>query len=82
MALQEHEIEKKVILLKLLTKESNESVNEALLALADTKMATLQDIKKLFSELQNSGYITQDGALSMMGVVEAQKAKKEFTLWE
>jgi len=80
MSLQEHEIEKKVILLKLLTKESDESINEALISLADTKMASLEEIKKWYKELQNSNYITKDGSLTMLGVSEAQKAKREFTI--
>jgi predicted transcriptional regulator len=80
MSLLEHEIEKKVILLKLLVKEEDESIEEALASLSDTKMATLQEIKRLFKELQDSGYITEVGKLSMMGVVEAQKAKQEFSI--
>ena len=80
MALKEEEIEKKVILLKLLTKEDDESIDEALASLADTKMATLEEIKKLYKELQDSGYISESGSLTMLGVTEAQKAKQEFTL--
>jgi len=80
MALKEEEIEKKVVLLKLLTKEDDESIDEALASLADTKMATLEEIKKLYKELQDSGYISESGSLTMLGVTEAQKAKQEFTL--
>jgi len=80
MALKEDEIEKKVILLKLLVKEDDESLQEALASLADTKMATLEEIKKLYKELQNSGYIDSSGNLTMLGTIEAQKAKQEFTL--
>jgi len=80
MALKEDEIEKKVILLKLLVKDKDESIDDALLALADTKMATLEEIKRLYKELQESGYIDEEGNLTMLGVSEAQKAKQEFTL--
>ncbi len=80
MALKSEEIEKKVILFKLLLREGDESVQEALEALADTKMATLDELKKLYKELQDDGYITKDGTLTVTGNVEAQKAKKEFTL--
>ena len=55
-------------------------MQEALEALADTKMATLDELKKLYKELQDDGYITKDGTLTVTGNVEAQKAKKEFTL--
>jgi len=80
MALKENEIEKKVILLKLLVKDEDESPDEALASLADTKMATLEEIKKLYKELQDEGYIDENGNLTMLGTLEAQKAKQEFTL--
>jgi len=80
MALKEDEIEKKVILLKLLVKDEDESLQDALASLADTKMATLEEIKKLYKELQDEGYIDENGNLTMLGEVEAQKAKQEFTL--
>ncbi len=80
MPLKEDEIEKKVILLKLLLRERDESLEEALNALADTKMATLKQIKELFVQLQNSGYVTSDGNLTFIGEVEAKKAKQEFAL--
>jgi len=80
MALKEDEIEKKVILLKLLLRQSDESLEEALIALADTKMASLEHLKKLLNELQAEGYVTQEGNLTLIGEVEAKKAKQEFTL--
>ena len=82
MPIKDDDIEKKVILFKLLIKEPDESIDEALASLADTKMATLEEIKKLYKELQDSGYISESGSLTMLGVTEAQKAKQEFTLWE
>jgi len=80
MALSDNDIEKKVILLKLLVKEDDESIDEALASLADTKMATLEEIKQLYKELQDGGYIDSNGNLTMLGVTEAKKAKQEFTL--
>jgi hypothetical protein len=80
MGLKDSEIEKKVILLKLLVKEKDKSIEDALISLADTKMATLDEIKKLYSELQESGYVSEDGELTFIGAVEAKKAKEEFTL--
>ncbi len=80
MPLREDEIEKKVILLKLLLRESDESLEDALNALADTKMATLEQIKEHLKQLQNDGYVTSDGNLTLIGEVEAKKAKQEFTL--
>jgi len=80
MALKEDDIEKKVILLKLLLRQSDESLEEALIALADTKMATLEHLKELLKQLQDDGYVTSDGNLTLVGEVEAKKAKQEFTL--
>ncbi len=80
MPLKEDEIEKKVILLKLLLREKDESLEEALAALADTKMATMQQLQALLKELQNEGYVTNDGNLTLIGEAEAKKAKEEFTL--
>ncbi len=80
MSIKDDDIEKKVILFKLLIKEADESIDEALASLADTKMATLDEIKKLYKQLQDKGYIDSSGNLTMMGVVEAKKAQKEFTL--
>ncbi len=80
MAIKEDDIEKKVILLKLLLKESDESIDELLYALADTKMATIERLKELFAQLQKDGYISKDAQLTMIGTIEAKKAKQEFTL--
>ena len=80
MGLKEDDIEKKVILLKLLLRESDESLEEALNALAETKMATLEHLKELISQLQKEGYVTSDGNLTLIGEAEAKKAKQEFTL--
>ena len=78
--LREDDIEKKVILLKLLLREEDESVEDALKALADTKMATLEELKKLLEELKKDGLVSKDGNLTVVGEAEAKKAKQEFTL--
>jgi len=79
MGLKEEEIEKKVILLKMLLREPNESVEEALGSLVDTKMFDMNRAKELYGELERDGYI-KDGSLTMLGEIEARKAKEEFTL--
>jgi len=77
--LREDEIEKKVMLLKFLLKEEDESVEDILKALVNTKMFSMDEAKKHLSELESRGFISGD-SLTMLGVTEAQKAKKEFTL--
>ncbi len=80
MPLREDDIEKKVILLKLLLRESDETLKETLNALVETKMATLEHLKELLQQLQEEGYVTSEGNLTLLGEVEAKKAKQEFTL--
>ncbi len=79
MSLNEADIEKKVMLLKLLVKESDESIDEVLKALVNTGMFELDRAKEIYKELESDGYINS-GALTMIGDIEAKKAKEEFTL--
>jgi len=79
MGLGENEIEKKVMLLKMLLKEPEETMQDILEALVNTKMFTMQEAKKHLEELRDRGFVSGD-ALTMLGVNEAQKAKEEFTL--
>ena len=79
MKLKDYEIEKKVILLRRFL-EKDESISEALKVLANTQMATLKELKKLFKELQEDGFLDSEGNLTFLGSLEAQKAKEEFTL--
>lgn len=79
MSLKEDEIEKKVFLLKLLLKEQDESMEDVINALVNTGMFEKEDALKHLKELESRGYIAND-ALTMIGQVEAQKAKEEFTL--
>jgi len=79
MGLGENEIEKKVMLLKMLLKEPEETMQDILEALVNTKMFTMQEAKKHLEELRDRGFVSGD-ALTMLGVNEAKKAKEEFTL--
>jgi len=79
MPLKEEEIEKKVFLLKLLVKESDESMEDVVNALVETGMFKKQEALNHLEELEKSGYISND-SLTIIGQVEAQKAKEEFTL--
>ena len=79
--LKEDEIEKKVILLKFLLKEDDESAEDILKTLANTKMFSIKKANRHLQELKIGGFINGN-SLTMLGVTEAKKAKKEFTLWE
>jgi len=73
------QIEKKVFLLKMLKRESDESIKDVIIILADTGVFTLKEGKKIRKELEREGYI-KDGNLTMLGVAEAKKAQEEFKL--
>ena len=73
------QIEKKVFLLKMLKRESDESIKDVIIILADTGVFTLKEGKKIRKELEREGYI-KDGNLTILGVAEAKKADEEFRL--
>ncbi len=77
--LQSDELEKKVFLLKLLLKESDESMEDVVNALLNTGMFDKDRALQHLRELEERGFI-KDGVLTMVGAAEAQKAKQEFTL--
>jgi hypothetical protein len=77
--LKEYEIEKKVILLRRLV-EPSESAKDALIALSQTKMATIDKLETLLNELKKDGFLDSEGNLTFTGTIEAKKAKEEFTL--
>ena len=72
-------IEERVFLLGIYTKPEGETLRELLISLANTGMFTLKDGKKILKKLQREEFIV-DGELSFKGVVEAKRAKEEFTL--
>lgn len=79
MALNADELEKKVFLLKLLLKESDESIDDVINALVNTGMFKKNEALKHLKELEQRGFV-KDNALTMLGDIEAKKAKQEFTL--
>jgi len=79
MNLKDSEIEKKVILLKLLV-DKEKDIEAALASLADTKMASLNELQRLYKELQEDGFITKNGELTIVGLAEAKRAKEEFSI--
>lgn len=76
---EELDIENRVILLAILKKEDDESLQEVILKLCDTGMFDLKNGKKRLKELKKNGYIS-DGALTMIGLQRAQDAQREFTI--
>jgi len=73
------QIEKRVFLLGILTREPGESLKDVTLSLAHTGMFTPKEGKRLRRELESEGYI-HEGELTLKGMIEAKKAEEEFKL--
>jgi len=73
------DINKKVFLLKMLKRESDETINDVIIVLSDTGVFTPKEGKKIKKELERDGFI-KDGRLTMIGIEEAKRAEMEFKL--
>ncbi len=73
------DINKRVFLLKMLTREPDERLRDVVLSLANTGMFTPKEGKRILKELERDGYIVE-GELSVKGMIEAKKAEEEFKL--
>ncbi len=77
--MKEEDIVKRVFLLGILKKESDETLEEVTKSLVNTGMFDLAEGKRVLEELKADGYIANE-ALSMTGVSIAMEAQAEFTL--
>ena len=75
----EDNIEKRVLLLGLYTREEDENVQDVLLKLEETGMFTLKEAKRLLKELKEEGYMTGTG-LTLKGLERAKSVQDEFKL--
>ncbi len=73
------QIEQKVLLLGIFTKEQDESISEVLLKLEETGMFTLKEAKRMLKGLRDFGYL-QDSKLTLSGLEKAKEIEKEFKL--
>jgi hypothetical protein len=76
---KEMDIESKVILLAILKKEDDESLNDIIFKLVESRVFDLKQGKKLLKKLKSENYIS-NGGLTMLGLTHANAALKEFTL--
>jgi hypothetical protein len=76
--MNELDIIKRVFLLGVSKREEGESMQETLVSLVNTGMFDMKEAKQVLKELRDANYIVGDN-LSMTGVIEADKAEKEFT---
>ena len=75
--MNELDIIKRVFLLGISKREEGENMQETLISLVNTGMFDMKEAKQVLKELRNANYIVGDN-LSMTGVIEADKAEKEF----
>jgi len=75
--MEELDIIKRVFLLGVSKREEGESMQDTLITLVNTGMFDMKEAKQVLDELRDAKYIVGDN-LSMTGVIEADKAEKEF----
>ena len=75
--MEELEIEKRVFLLAIAKKEEGETLDDVLKMLVETGMFDTKEGKRHLKELKEKNFVVGEN-LSMTGVIEADKAEKEF----
>lgn len=73
------DINEKVLLLAILKKEPNESLNDVVLKLENTGLFSLKEGKKLLKKLKNEQYVG-DSFLTLKGDVIAKNVEQEFKI--
>ena len=73
------DINEKVLLLAILKKETNESLNDVVLKLENTGMFSLKEGKKLLKKLKNEEFVTES-YLTFKGEVIAKDVEQEFKI--
>ncbi len=76
---EDFELLEQVVLLALLHKEPNESVQDILAMLEESRAMTIAEGKEIISKLEKEGAVV-DGKLSFVGMALANKAQEAFKL--
>jgi len=75
--MEELDILKRVFLLAVSKREEGETMKETLISLVNAGMFDMKEAKQVLKELRDAKYIVDEN-LSMTGIIEADKAEKEF----
>jgi len=75
--MEELDIVKRVFLLAVSKREEGETLKETIISLINAGMFDMKEGKQVLAELRDAKYIIGDN-LSMTGIIEADKAEKEF----
>jgi hypothetical protein len=75
--MNELDIVKRVFLLAVAKREEGETMKETMISLVNAGMFDMKEAKEVLAQLRDAKYIVGDN-LSMTGVIEADRAEKEF----
>lgn len=73
------DINEKILLLAILKKEVDETLNDVVLKLENTNLFSLKEGKKLLKKLRSEEFIT-DSYLTLKGEVIAKNVEQEFKI--
>ena len=76
--MNEENVVERVCLLALMKKESEETLRDVQTMLVETGMFDMKECKQVFKMLKEEQYISEDGGLTMKGVMEAKVAEEMF----
>jgi hypothetical protein len=73
------DINQRIFLLKMLTRERDETMRDVIISLSNTGMFTPKEGKRIRRKLEKEGYV-RDGELTLKGMAVAKKTQNEFRL--
>ena len=76
--MNEENVVERVCLLALMKKEPDETLGDVQKILVDTGMFDMKECKGVFKMLKSEQYISEEGGLTMKGVMEAKLAEEMF----
>ena len=76
--MNEENVVERVCLLALMKKQPEETLLDIQKMLVETGMFEMKECKEVFKTLKEEQYISEDGGLTMKGVIEAKVAEEMF----
>ncbi len=76
--MNDENVVERVCLLALMKKEPDETLKDVQKMLVETGMFDMKECKDVFKMLKKEQYISEDGGLTMKGVMEAKIAEEMF----
>jgi uncharacterized protein (UPF0335 family) len=76
--MNEENIVERVCLLALMKKEPDETLKDVQKMLVDTGMFDMKECKAVFKMLKSEQYVSEEGGLTMKGIMEAKVAEEMF----